>query len=452
MKNISQINNEKYSTVADFGFFKDIVSVSTDIKTIIKNIEFNIIEVTATQTAKVGAVAGSISNTVLCDVNVTAESEASVITGRNFAGGIAGYINNVQAYNCLNQGVSVVAEFAHGTVENWWIADKENNYTLSSDAELSSNTIYNNYSYAGGLFGVTQNSSLNKLTASSKLQVRAENAGGVIGYADKNTTLKDIKFVAILDQVSTDYSQGIYGSRNAGGIVAHLEGTLQLASLDFEQEKQATADTNAMREGNNNGISNLFDRLNFRTGALVGYLTDGSITNSYSRVDVRNANSHIVGGLVGEITKGSITNCYTTSSVYGNRKVGPEISLIMAYIGGVAGKITGELTISNVVALNNWNRYNTVWNTNLYNFDEFSAYIQDSDKVTCSNCYVVQKTLNGGVYEYDNTTNIKGYTYTQLTADATINTTIFTSFSDEIWNKTGVFPRFKIYQKGTNTN
>jgi hypothetical protein len=73
-------------------------------------------------------------------------------------------------------------------------------------------------------------------------------------------------------------------------------------------------------------------------GALVGFLSDGTITNSYVDGGCVSGSSY-VGGLVG-INGGTITNCYTTGGVLGTEDV-----------GGLVGENSNYVTITNCYAI-----------------------------------------------------------------------------------------------------
>jgi filamentous hemagglutinin family protein len=93
-------------------------------------------------------------------------------------------------------------------------------------------------------------------------------------------------------------------------------------------------------EISNVGLVNASITGNAAVGALVGYLTGTTISNSYSTGSVigGTATSHDLGGLAG-INAGTISNSYSTASVTGGAS---------SYeIGGLAGYNNGTITYSN---------------------------------------------------------------------------------------------------------
>ena len=352
IKNISIINNNSEdggnTSIGLFSIVEQINKGTNNPKSnsVVSNIELNIDEVTATKNTYVGALAGQIENTTINNVKITAAKQSSAITGKNIVGGLVGLSKNSQIYNSTNTAVSVIAEYSHANVTT--ATSNEGTYSISD------NNNYDSYSYAGGIVGVSSNnSSINKLTVQGNIQIRAENAGGVVGYLSNGSTLNDAEFIAQYNQLSISNLQGIFGLRNSGGIVAHSAGTIENVRVVFAPNLYSVADAMAQTTSSTEvGLNNLFAKANYRTGGLVGYLTGGKLSYSYSRVAVTNSNSYIAGGIIGEATGGTLSYVYTTGNVYAGR----EIQSQKPHYAGLIGVVNNGsgVTITNCYAYNRW--------------------------------------------------------------------------------------------------
>jgi hypothetical protein len=67
----------------------------------------------------------------------------------------------------------------------------------------------------------------------------------------------------------------------------------------------------------------------YYVGGIVGYVKNGSITNSYSKGNV--SGYEYVGGIAGFVESGSITNSYSTGAIVGEN-----------HVGGIAGQLQGN--------------------------------------------------------------------------------------------------------------
>ncbi|MDR0747379.1 MAG: hypothetical protein LBE89_05735, partial [Helicobacteraceae bacterium] len=79
----------------------------------------------------------------------------------------------------------------------------------------------------------------------------------------------------------------------------------------------------------------------YYVGGIVGYVADGSITNSYSTGDI--SGTRYVGGIVGRVADGSITNSYATGNISGGDY----------YVGGIVGYVATGGDITNSYATGN---------------------------------------------------------------------------------------------------
>ena len=199
----------------------------------------------------------------------------------------------------------------------------------------------------GGLAGAIVNSTVTKCSATGTLNATSSNtsSGGLIGYVDGNSVLRDNYASAeVKSTAAYGYAGGLAGdvhgttknsfatgtvtcveNSSAGGFIGHAENSIRI------QNCYATGNVTT----SNSESTNL--------GGLVGDLQDGIIENSYATGDATNGES--VGGLVGSIVKATLQNCYATGNV---SAVG---SYPFAAAGGIVGYFENGL-VQNCSSLN----------------------------------------------------------------------------------------------------
>ena len=177
-----------------------------------------------------------------------------------------------------------------------------------------------------GLFGYTNNATINNVTLVGGSITGSNNVGAIVGSAN-NTTLTNVV-----------NSAAVSGNSNVGGIVGSADGTTVENAINT-----GTIEGNSTRETN--------------VGGLIGEMKDSStadnyksqiIGNSYNLGDV-SGNGHNVGGLVGSASNSTIGN---PSEVNGKpveniETVYNRMDVTGAYnVGGIVGNMVGS-TVQN---------------------------------------------------------------------------------------------------------
>lgn len=411
-------NNENYGFFNQVGLsnaqFAEFINADLDkedvIKPTIKNLSISIGSFDATNSIKVGGLAGSIYDSNLININLSGSNNV-VVQGRNLVGGLAGLIKyETNAFTMI--GV---------TVDNVWVSASYRNFTIedynpvtvngfatrtvgSTTTALIFKSYYHNgttlndlqqYSYAGAISGVLdavnrldstvpqtwdEGESVNanitqlrsqEISSISNLQVVgggriiAEQVGGLFGYVGQNThIMKSSYTISARDSaVST-----LMGYNYAGGLIGENYGFLEKVFVEYDEELQIEYDE-TIAEGSASvlGIGTLFGtNVSISIGGLVGYADNSVILDSYTKVNVKNASAKIAGGVIGLATRANyLSHVYTTSSVYGKYVIGGVVGLYNQSGKGVTenrGAVSptsladnsSKLYMDYVVALNAW--------------------------------------------------------------------------------------------------
>lgn len=175
-------------------------------------------------------------------------------------------------------------------------------YTISNLSHTAAN-LGNN----AGLFGYNYGATIKNLGLISITITASSNTGAIAGCVDHSTI------------ISNCYSSGaIIGNQVVGGIV----GLTRVSSLI----------SGCYSSGTVSGYSDL--------GGIVGFNDEGTILiNCYSRANI-SANAPSIGnagGLVGFLISSTILNSYSTGTV----------SVNGGYIGGLVGRISGTVVVTN---------------------------------------------------------------------------------------------------------
>ena len=302
----------------------------------INSLTIKVLEVSKTDSKMVGVLAGQIiGNSVVTKVNI--DGEGVTVEGNNMVGGLAGYVGSQSVISSITSNVSVTSAYAglknaDYKGQNYEDFNKRVNlynslYTLTEkDETVDGKTIYtvtssitagiDKISYAGGIAGVIDTSKvfnttidnntntnevnvnvtkMRNLKTYGNVTISGEIVGGVVGYLGKGVELYDSKF----EIVSTNNSQFLTGKYTAGGIVGESKGMLNGVRADVVDSEIETIDENF-----SNPLSqNIFvgDTYPKYVGGLVGIMPNGSIENSYSKLNVISHTANYVGGLVGYI-------------------------------------------------------------------------------------------------------------------------------------------------------
>lgn len=227
-----------------------------------------------------------------------------------------------------------------------------------------------------GLFGYTQGATFRDMTLASSSIVGGSNTGGIAGYIDggqaSHITLNNNTVRAYLQYNGGGFAGNItsgtfshiqnnggfvHGSGNIiGGIVGYmLNGTItdsySSAAVDgglnvggFVGQFEGGEITRSFATGN--VISNRSEWLAMKTGynagGFAGYINLGTISNSYATGNVTTSSSY-AGGFVGYASPGvTISNAYATGDVSGVQEVFENATFIPDYIGGFAGYASGS--------------------------------------------------------------------------------------------------------------
>jgi len=171
-------------------------------------------------------------------------------------------------------------------------------------------------------------------------------------WITQNSTSWDKHFIQIadIDATSTSGWDGGSGFTPIGNSTTQFTGTYdgQGYTIDALYINRASTSSlafigyidDASAEVENLGITNCDITGNYRTGAIVGYLIDGSVNKCYSTGTVNGRG--LVGGLVGFNSAATITNSYSKANV--TRTSGTN-----SFIGAFVGTVTSG-TIENCYA------------------------------------------------------------------------------------------------------
>ena len=436
----------------------------------IQNVNITINGFEATQSIKVGALAGSIYDTSL--INVTLNGGDNVaINGRNLVGGFAGLIINKPGTiinNVTTNNISVTASRRSNTslsevsrVNGYGVAYngsgnlikfesyhntvikklQDENYKISLD-DLQK------YSYAGSIAGVidagnrseenayyntirsleNNNGTIKKhrtepteniisnITVQGGGVVAAEQAGGLFGYVSQNTHIRNSKYLVGFEPNSDSgevkaLRQYISGYNYSGGIVGENYGMLEQVSVEHVAGLQEKIDADYINSVDSSlKVRNLF----------IG--TNSSENNEGETSTGVNYNFGVaVGGIAGFSDHGIILDSYVKVDVENPK------TKIAGGIVGVAARtnfishayVTGNVLANNVIggAIGVYNKtgaviYTTSEQTVLLNDiknakDENSSLTTNSYRLTLD--YVVAANLWNKQVEdkvYDNIKNI----------------------------------------------
>ena len=342
-------------SVKYLGLFGRIITKPLDDKNskrgVVRNLNIDVAEVRGSKVTYVGALAGEIQNANVFNINISGEE---VIQGRNVVGGLAGIISGDS--EIVNITSSLSAKAAYYKYPNLF---KSNNSQLE-DANYGKFEIYNKtevngttqvknadtISYVGGIAGIFDvdarpvneqnkrslfNSKARSLEVNGNVSLVGEIVGGVFGLNGATSTASDLNFI-----INDDSSPEFIASRVAGGIIGENRGNLERAlisqqidtqnKIDNEYKAAATTGATGYRVINT-GYETLFGGNPHFIGGMVGFNNGGSISNSYSKVNVINLNSMYAGGFIGLNAGGKINLAYTTGSVSAFRSVGGFIGV-----------------------------------------------------------------------------------------------------------------------------
>lgn len=310
-----------------FGLFKEIVSLDNDVEVVVKDLNLVAKQVMASYARNVGTLAGFIKNASIININIDC-SDVEAIQGRNMVGALAGIINNSTITKIIATG-SVNAGYIERTYE---FANYNEDY---NDLDILTNDKNPNdapYSYAGTLAGaLIGNTTAKYIEISGDNKVIGYYAGSVVGLVDKDAQL-------ILAHTQLDAQQYVRAYAVSGGVVGENRGIIDRTYIEHQKSVQDLIDSDTSSSSSYKSGRNLtfFKGSPYFIGGFVGFNNGGTITNSYSKLDVR-ITTYVTlasGGFVGLDVGGNIQNCYATGSVIG-----------IYNIGGFIGAVSNEQTL-----------------------------------------------------------------------------------------------------------
>ncbi|OCL86790.1 Heme/hemopexin-binding protein precursor [Aliarcobacter thereius] len=276
-----------------------------------------------------GGIAGWVNNIF------TAEN-VSVIGGGNIeaatrAGGFVGYTS---IFNATNVEVDMASIKTTGTDVGGLVGYGAGLFTING-AKIKADEIIAGTTTAGGVVGyfasTANNNTFNNIIVDVDLIQAQYPVGGIIAYqqgANGVVTITNSSFSGKLNQTSNNASHG------TGGIVGTAEGMLHIKDSfvgEFEADgtPKATPTTELISVGQN-------------LGGLVGLFTKGTLIDNHVAVKTLTSTQSQVGGVVG---KAASTNVKTMN---GNKVSLAEIKGA-SNVGGLVGLSEGGLNISNEI-------------------------------------------------------------------------------------------------------
>ncbi|MBQ8431167.1 MAG: hypothetical protein IJX26_04455, partial [Clostridia bacterium] len=323
--NTSELKNNSY-----YGLFASLQGETE--KAVVKDLTISTRLVVANNVAAVGVLAGRIDNSYVSNISI--DGTSVVIQGKYFVGGLAGIINNSTVTDIeVTASINAIYRSDDEKINNYKTTDLKYFGLANEDVTEEARENFNKYTYSGVSVGVlTGNSTLNYVKVSGDNKVIGYFASACVGLVDAGSTLSN----AI---VTLNAQQYVRGYAIAGGLVAENRGTIDMSYIQHEQTTQISIDKTNTTAGRN---LTFFAGTPKVIGGFVGFNNGGTITNSYSKLDVRtnNAGTYIAGGFVGTTVGGTITSCYATGSVLSKYTLG-------GFIGSITNKEYIQITEEN---------------------------------------------------------------------------------------------------------
>lgn len=392
---MSYLNSGSDDDYSNMGLFRTIDSA------VFKNVSLNVEEMFGSTIQSVGAIAGTIKDSKVYNINLYGDA---IVHGKNMVGGLAGKAENSVIKDIYSE-ISVNAGYRATNTYLYEIANADK------------------VSYAGGVIGAVINSQIQSVTVTNGSTTIGEMAGGAFGFIDKTSTVSSIGVVVTNEMF-------VKGMSMIGGIASENRGTINKSFIQYEDDVQSVIDTgesvgyfNAI--ANNSyyrvGItdSNRIENKATSIGGLVGLNNGGTISNSYSKVNINEENTLVAGGIVGRSLAGNILNVYASGTIYikysdtTNVEIENGVSITTyyyKYIGGIVGTVANNFIYSekfanvynndaintSVVALlsnNNMLTINNAVSLVSYNYEK----IEDYDKLKIGGIVGLVGSINGTI-------------------------------------------------------
>mgnify|MGYP002515401891 CR=1 FL=1 len=425
------------------GLFGQIVTEPIDTMTsrrgVVRNLNLVVDDVRGSKVKYVGALAGSIENADVFNINITGKSDSAFIQGQNVVGGLAGLvIGDSQIVNITN---TVNVQSAYFSSSNIFssknpVANKgtfniydraipvlELGQTKKDQEPVKDDGIANTnvrvVSYAGGVIGILDvdsgsnsqskqslfNANARKLKVHGNIRIDGEIVGGVVGLNGYTSTISDATFI-----IDEDVTPKLRGTRISGGIVGENRGTLQRSyiahtktiqdKIDAEYKKGVSVSTaNPIIYSSELNYNDLFARNANYIGGVIGFNNAGTVSDSYSRINVINLNSMYAGGFTGLDISGSYESIYVTSSVKGYYSAGGLIGLATKTASESVNDPTDSGMSSTRFAMGKMNDY-LFFNTSTELTDSNGSqvdlkYSESKSSIPSSNLYNIGATSRG---------------------------------------------------------
>ncbi len=364
-------SNDEASDLSNMGLFRTLDNA------VFKNVTIKADEMFGSACQKVGTVAGTINNSKVYNISLSGEA---IVHGKNMAGGLAGYSEN-SVIKDIHTELSVNAGYR------------------ATNTYLYESAVADKVSYAGGVVGVLVGSKVQSVSITNGVTVIGEMVGGGFGLIDKASAVSNAK-VYVTDDMF------IKGISMIGGLASENRGKIDKSFIQYEDDVQSVIDTGEAvgyfnTIANNDyyrvGItdSNRIDGKATAIGGLVGFNNGGNISNSYSKVNIKDEYALVAGGIVGRSLSGVISNVYASGTIYikysdtATYDPGTTISTYYyKYIGGIVGSLANNFIYTQ-------------------KFD--NVYVDDE-----VNTNVVKLLSATNVLEINNAVSLVSYDYTKL--------------------------------------
>lgn len=303
-----------------------------------------------------GGLAGKINNSVI--INVDLDGGSTTVTGNNFAGGLSGIITGNSLIYGIDSNLSVKA--VNTDINNYYMYYNETDFnTMKAIGALSFNGSYDNYlgrlSYAGGIAGVidiqertnvkynlsyiTINGS-EMYTKTDEGNIIADYAGGIAGYAGRDTNALKLKYnVGTTNLITGQFAVGGLYAVGLGDLTASQVTAVEDEQFEYDTAlggyimdlEDSTSSATASVDAENSGNLNLLESYKYG-GGLVGIGIDMNIDSCYSKASFMVGST--VGGLIGCSIISNVSYSYAVPYVNID-------STYLEYAGGLFGSAYG---------------------------------------------------------------------------------------------------------------
>ncbi len=326
ISNIDLISTDKMENA---GMFAQIGR--SDTPGTIMNLNLKPKEVSFANANCVGALAGTLSNGYLYNINVLSSEVSSsetgmAVLGNNFVGGVIG--RTIDSFNMKN-------------IKSELSAVAYNKPQDSDDDDLSYSQSSGNldkYSYAGSIVGFAAGSGMmHKIYSEKVTDIMGSRIGVAIGGFDKN-----VKVTYLYVSLSDGLSLKGYDNGYVGLAVGEVKGVLENVQVSkVGSGEDAGADAGA-------DLFTLMPGVPKAVGGVAGLINNGTITSAYvnqsfvvkalnNGVNIKRIN--YVGGIAGyAIGDNKLEKCVISASIKTSGQ----------FLGGVIGAASGTLNMSEV--------------------------------------------------------------------------------------------------------